>query len=72
MAPKPVSRGSYPAKAFISFDLIPKKVGKKIDNFPTTMAGAAVMPSYVIPGLHYDPTLADLEASSDVYVYNLF
>jgi len=40
---------------------------QRINKFPTTMTGAAVS-SYAIPGLHYKPTLSDLEASSDAYV----
>ena len=34
----------------------------------TTMAGAVITPSYRISGLHYNPTTADLKASSDTYV----
>ena len=49
------------------FGLIPKMRVKGIVTFTTIMAGSAV-PSYTISGLHYDPTLSDLEASSDVYV----
>ena len=42
-------------------------------NSLTDMMGAVVMSSYALPGLHFKPTLADLQASSTVYViYNLF
>lgn len=33
------------------------------------MAGTVPIQLQPIPGLHYDPTLADLEASRDVYEY---
>ncbi len=36
------------------------------------MAGAVVMPWNSIPGLHYDPTLGDIEAPTDAYVFALF
>ena len=32
------------------------------------MTGAVAMSSYALPGLHFEPTLADLQASSTAYV----
>ena len=35
------------------------------------MTTLVTMPFYALPGLHFEPTLADLQASSTVYViYN--
>lgn len=32
------------------------------------MTGAVAISSYALPGLHFEPTLADLQASSTAYV----
>ncbi len=56
---------SYPTCAFY---LLIQKERRVSVIFLTDMTGAVAMSSYALPGLHFEPTPADLQASSTAYV----